>query len=152
MIRISRKTEKWKHWKWLFYIFWVPCVLSTYKWDLIRSIKQKTKLLPKFMTKKYNSNSNNSNNNKKWVKHLVNIFEPLYIFTWLFLSEPNVSVSIVSFTTVIGAPVEIKSSSHTLVSSISHGIAKKRKKVEKERKKKIKKNSINFFWWFDGKN
>ena len=59
--------------------------------------------------------------------------------SFIVLSITTGSISIVSFATVIGAPVGIVSASFNLASSISTGIIKKLLKTTKNKKKKHNK-------------
>ena len=62
----------------------------------------------------------------------------------IVLSATNDGVSISSFTSIIGAPVEIASASFTLTFSLTTGITKK---IIEYNKKKKRKSMIEFLCW-----
>ena len=57
-------------------------------------------------------------------------------------SATNVGISIISITSVIGAPAGLASASFTLVFSLTTGIIKKLSKITRKKKEKSKLNSI----------
>ena len=62
----------------------------------------------------------------------------------IVLSATSSGVSIISFTSIVGAPVGIASASFTLIFSLTTGIVKK---ITKHNKKKKRKSMIKFLWW-----
>ena len=61
----------------------------------------------------------------------------------IVLSATIGGVSIISFTTIVGAPIGIASESFTLVFSLTTGIVKKLLDITRNKKKKHEKASIN---------
>ena len=62
----------------------------------------------------------------------------------IVLSATSSGVSIISFTSIVGAPVGIASASFTLIFSLTTGIVKK---ITKHNKKKKRKSMIKFLFW-----
>ena len=62
----------------------------------------------------------------------------------IVLSATSSGVSIISFTSIVGAPVGIASASFTLIFSLTTGIVKK---ITKHNKKKKRKSMIKFLCW-----
>ena len=63
----------------------------------------------------------------------------------IVLSATSSGVSIISFTSIVGAPVGIASASFTLIFSLRTGITKKL--LNKQEKKKERKSTIKFLCW-----
>ena len=61
----------------------------------------------------------------------------------VFLSATSGGESIVSFTSVIGAPVGIASASFTLIFSLTTGIVKKLLNITRKKRKKHDKSKLN---------
>ena len=62
----------------------------------------------------------------------------------IVLSATTGGVSIISFTTIVGAPVEIESASFTLIFSLATGITKKSLNIARKKKRK---SMIKFLCW-----
>ena len=78
---------------------------------------------------------NQQNSYSKKLNRYVNIFD--YIDKiWIILSATTGGISIISFTTAIGAPVGIASASFTLIFSLTTGIIKKLLDITRRKKKK----------------
>ena len=79
---------------------------------------------------------------KKLIKY-VTVFD--YINKLLIaLSEIGGRVSIISFTSVVGAPVRMASASFTIIFSLTTEISKKLLSITRKKKRK---SMIKFLWW-----
>ena len=85
--------------------------------------------------KYFNSENNQRKSCSKKLSKYVTAFDYIHIIL-IVLSATNGGVSITSFTTVIGAPAGITSSSFALIFSWTTGIIKKILRVTRSKKKK----------------
>ena len=93
----------------------------------MKSTKSKITLIKKFKKE------------KEWVKNLVNRLMFLIIFIWIVFSATKGGIYIISFTSVIGAPVGIASASFSIVFSLIIGIINKLLHMRRNKKRKHNK-------------
>ena len=93
----------------------------------MKSTKSKITLIKKFIKE------------KEWVKNLVNRLMFLIIFIWIVFSATKGGIYIISFTSVIGAPVGIASASFSIVFSLIIGIINKLLHMRRNKKRKHNK-------------
>ena len=93
----------------------------------MKSTKSKITLIKKFKKE------------KEWVKNLVNRLMFLIILIWIVFSATKGGIYIISFTSVIGAPVGIASASFSIVFSLIIGIINKLLHMRTNKKRKHNK-------------
>ena len=93
----------------------------------MKSTKSKITLIKKFKKE------------KEWVKNLVNRLMFLIILIWIVFSATKGGIYIISFTSLIGAPVGIASASFSIVFSLIIGIINKLLHMRTNKKRKHNK-------------
>ena len=93
----------------------------------MKSTKSKITLIKKFKKE------------KEWVKNLVNRLMFLIILIWIVFSATKGGIYIISFTSLIGAPVGIASASFSIVFSLIIGIINKLLHMRRNKKRKHNK-------------
>ena len=83
-------------------------------------------------------------NQRKWCSKKLSKFVTTFDYidkVLIALSATNGGISIISFTTIVGAPVGIASASFTLIFSLTTGIVKTLLRITRKKKGKAQQNS-----------
>ena len=83
-------------------------------------------------------------NQRKWCSKKLSKFVTTFDYidkVLIALSATNGGISIISFTTIVGAPVGIASASFTLIFSLTTGIVKTLLRITRKKKGKTQQNS-----------
>ena len=83
-------------------------------------------------------------NQRKWCSKKLRKFVTAFDYidkVLIALSVTNGGISIISFTTIVGAPVGIASASFTLIFSLTTGIVKTLLRITRKKKGKAQQNS-----------